>query len=87
MLAAAALVPVSVTLYFTFSRGAIWALPIGIVLYAILAQPRGLVTALAAVIPTVVAVKSAYDADLLAQRRLQRVRRGDGAGPPRRAWS
>jgi hypothetical protein len=66
VLAAAALVPVAVTLYLTFSRGAIWALPIGVVLYAILAQPRGLVTAMTAVVPAVVAVKSAYDADLLA---------------------
>jgi hypothetical protein len=64
--AAAALVPSAVTLYFTFSRGAIWMLPAGIVLYVLLAQPRGIVSALAAVIPTVVAVKVAYGADLLA---------------------
>jgi hypothetical protein len=64
--AAAALVPSAVTLYFTFSRGAIWVLPVGIVLYVLVAQPRGIVTALAAVIPTVVAVKVAYGADLLA---------------------
>jgi len=64
--AAAALVPSAVTLYFTFSRGAIWVLPVGIVLYVLLAQPRGLISALAAVIPTVVAVKVAYGADLLA---------------------
>jgi O-antigen ligase len=66
VLAAAALVPAAVTLYFTFSRGAIWVLPVGIVLYVLVAQPRGLVTALAAVVPTVVAVKVAYGADLLA---------------------
>jgi hypothetical protein len=64
--AAAALAPVAVTLYLTFSRGAIWALPVGLVLYALLAQPRGLVTALAAVVPAVVAVKVAYGAELLA---------------------
>jgi hypothetical protein len=66
VVAAAALVPVAVTLYLTFSRGAIWVLPVGVVLYALLAQPRGLVTALAAVIPAAVAVKAAYGADLLA---------------------
>ena len=64
--AAAALVPSAVTLYFTFSRGAIWVLPLGLVLYVLLAQPRGIVTALAAVIPAAVAVKVAYGADLLA---------------------
>jgi O-antigen ligase/polysaccharide polymerase Wzy-like membrane protein len=66
VVAAAALVPAAVTLYFTFSRGAIWVLPAGLVLYALLAQPRGLLTALAAVIPAAVAVKVAYGADLLA---------------------
>src|SRR3954447_6160576 len=45
VLAAAALPMLGVTLYLTFSRGAIWVLPVGIVLYALLAQPRGLVTA------------------------------------------
>ena len=45
VLAAAALPPIGVTLYLTFSRGAIWALPVGFVLYVLLAQPRGLVTA------------------------------------------
>ncbi|WP_028058890.1 O-antigen ligase family protein [Candidatus Solirubrobacter pratensis] len=67
VLAAAALAPVAVTLYFTFSRGAIWVLPVGVVLYALLAQPRGLVTALSAAIPAAIAVKVAYDADLLAR--------------------
>jgi len=67
VIAAAALVPSAVTLYFTFSRGAIWVLPVGLVLYALLAQPRGLVTALSAALPAVIAVKVAYDADLLAQ--------------------
>jgi hypothetical protein len=64
--AAAALVPSAVTLYFTFSRGAIWALPLGLVLYVLIAHPRGLAPALAAVIPAAVAVKVAYGADLLA---------------------
>ncbi len=68
VLAAAALTPVAVTLYFTFSRGAIWALPVGLGLYVLLAQPRGLATALpAAGLPALVAVKIAYGADILAQ--------------------
>ena len=68
VLAAAFLTPVAVTLYFTFSRGAIWALPVGLVLYLVLAQPRGLATALpAAGIPALIAVKVAYGADILAE--------------------
>jgi hypothetical protein len=66
VVAAAALVPSAVTLYFTFSRGAIWVLPVGLVLYLLVAQPRGIVSALAAVIPAAIAVKVAYGADLLA---------------------
>ena len=55
-LAAAALPMLGVTLYLTFSRGAIWALPVGLVLYVLLAQPRGLATALpVAAIPALVA--------------------------------
>src|SRR5262249_3819628 len=65
VLAAAALGPVAVTLYFTFSRGAIWVLPLGLVLYVLLAQPRGLLTAGIAAIPAAIAVKVAYDAALL----------------------
>ena len=42
VVAAALLPPIAVTLYLTFSRGAIWVLPIGFVLYVLLAQPRGL---------------------------------------------
>src|SRR4051794_638857 len=65
---AAALLPAfGVTLYLTFSRGAIWALPVGIVLYALLGQPRGLVSAAIAAVPAVVAVKVAYGAELLAR--------------------
>ena len=46
VLAAAMVAPIAVTLYLTFSRGAIWVLPVGFVLYVLLAQPRGLLTAL-----------------------------------------
>jgi hypothetical protein len=68
VLAAAMLPPVSVTLYLTFSRGAIWVLPVALVLYVLLAQPRGLVTAIpAAVVPAAIAVAVAYGAELLAE--------------------
>ena len=68
VVAAALLSPVAVTLYLTFSRGAIWALPVAVVLYVLLAQPRGLATAVpAAVLPAAVAVKVAYGASLLAR--------------------
>src|SRR5262249_52067769 len=64
VLAAAALPMLAVTLYLTFSRGAIWALPVGLVIYVLLAQARGLLTAGIAAIPAVIAVKVAYGADL-----------------------
>ena len=99
---AAALLPAfGVTLYLTFSRGAIWALPVGLVLYALLGQPRGLLTAAIAAIPAAIAVKVAYGAELLARadydtaaaapagssRRVDgdRVLRGRGAVAGRRA--
>jgi hypothetical protein len=66
---AAALVPaVAVTLFLTFSRGAIWVVPLGLVAYLLLAQPRGFVTALpAAGLPAAVAVYAAFGADALTQ--------------------
>jgi hypothetical protein len=68
ILAAAAIAPIAVTLYLTFSRGAIWVLPAGFVLYVLLAQPRGLLTALpAAGIPAAIAAKVAYGNELLAR--------------------
>ncbi len=68
IVAAALLAPTAVTLYLTFSRGAIWVLPVGFVLYMLLAQPRGLLTGLpAAGIPAAIAVKVAYGAELLAR--------------------
>ena len=60
VVAAAALPMLGVTFYLTFSRGAIWVLPVGLVLYALLAQPRGLLTAALAAIPAAIAVKVAY---------------------------
>ncbi len=68
VIAAGLLPPIAVTLYLTFSRGAIWVLPLGFVLYVLLAQPRGLLTALpAAGIPAAIAVKIAYGNELLAR--------------------
>lgn len=64
--AAAALVPLLVTLYFTFSRGAMAAGGAGLVIYLLAARPRGAVaTALAAIPPAAVALVAAYHADLL----------------------
>jgi hypothetical protein len=66
--AAALLPPIAVTLYLTFSRGAIWVLPLGVVLYLLLAQPRGVLTGLpAAGLPAALAVKIAYGNELLAR--------------------
>jgi hypothetical protein len=68
VVAAALLPPIAVTLYLTFSRGAIWVLPVGLVLYVLLAQPRGLLGGLpAAGIPAAIALKVAYGAELLAR--------------------
>ena len=65
---AAAVVPIAaVTLYLTFSRGAIWALPVGLVLYVVCAQARGMVSATIAAVPAGVAVWVAYHAELLAR--------------------
>jgi O-Antigen ligase len=66
---AAALMPaVAVTLFLTFSRGAIWVAPVGLVLYGLIALPRGLLTAVPAVgLPTAAAVYAAYGADALSR--------------------
>ncbi|MGI8660164.1 MAG: O-antigen ligase family protein [Thermoleophilaceae bacterium] len=67
VLTAAATPALLATLLLTFSRGAIVLLPIGIVLYAVLARPRGLGTGLlATVLPSAVALLFTYRADLLA---------------------
>jgi O-antigen ligase len=66
--AAAAAIPVlATTLYFTFSRGAIAAGVIALITYVLLGRPRLLVSAVVAVVPaTAIALKVAYDANLLA---------------------
>ena len=64
--AAGALPLLGPTLLLTYSRGAIGATVLGLVVYAVLAHPRGLVGALlAAALPTAITVKAAYDATLL----------------------
>ena len=55
-------------LFFTFSRGAIVALALGLVVYVVIARPRALPAALVACIPASIAtVVAAYDADALAR--------------------
>lgn len=67
VLAAAAVPLLVTTLYFTFSRGAIAVCILGLVVYLLIGRPRGLLSSLTAVAPTtVVALKFAYDANLLA---------------------
>lgn len=64
--ACAALPLLAGTLYFTLSRGAMAAAAIGLLLYAAVARPRGLVpTALAAALPVAAVVIAAYGADAL----------------------
>ena len=67
---AAGLVPaVACTVFFTFSRGAIVAGAAGLIAYAVLARPRALVSGLLATVPaSAIALKTAYDADLLATK-------------------
>jgi O-antigen ligase len=69
ILAAAALPLLTATLVLTFSRGAILAGAIGILVYAVVGRPRGLPAALLATLPFVVlAASAAYDAELLATK-------------------
>src|SRR3954468_2896206 len=54
------------TIFFTFSRGAIAVAVVGLVAYALLARPRGLIGGVLAGGPaTALAVVTAYHADLL----------------------
>jgi len=69
ILAAAAVPGLAVTLFFTFSRGAIAVLLVALVVYAVLARPRGLPSALIAIVPpSVVSLVIAYGADMLATK-------------------
>ena len=85
VLAAAALPALGATALFTYSRGGIAAGLIGLVVYAVVARPSGLLTGLLAAGPaTAVAVVAALDADLLAIGESHQRRRG-GPGARRRA--
>jgi hypothetical protein len=67
-LAAAAVPALAVAGYLTLSRGAIVATVVGVALFVALGRPRGMVTALVAVVPLgAVAVLAAYDAQALVQ--------------------
>lgn len=67
--ASAALPLLAATLYFTFSRASIAVAIVAVLGYMLVARPRGLGTGLlAALPPTLVAIKLSYDADLLAAR-------------------
>jgi hypothetical protein len=66
VLSVGALPLLGTTLLLTYSRGALGAAIVGLVAYAILGRPRGLVSALLATAPaTAIAVKQAYDDTLL----------------------
>jgi O-antigen ligase len=66
VLSAAALPVLAATVYFTFSRGAILVVPIGVVAYLAIARPRGAVGALLAGVPaTAIAVAACFGADAL----------------------
>ena len=67
VLAAAALPLLGATLLLTFSRGAVASVIVGAVAVIVVGRPRALLSAALAGAPTVlVAVRAAYDADLLA---------------------
>jgi O-antigen ligase len=66
VLAAAALPVIGAALLLTYSRGGLAAAAIGVVAYAVLARPRGLLSALIATAPaTAIAMKVTYDSPLL----------------------
>ncbi len=66
VLAAAALPVIGATLLLTYSRGGLAVAAVGLVAYAVLGRPRGLLSALIAAGPaTAVAMKVVYDSTLL----------------------
>ena len=68
VVAAAGCPVAAVALYFTFSRGAMVALALGLVVYVVVARPRALPAALVACVPTsIVTLVAAYDAEALAR--------------------
>lgn len=65
-LAAAGAPLAAATIYLTFSRGATGAVLLGVVLYAIVGRPRGIVSAAIAIVPTTLfVVLVAYTSELL----------------------
>ena len=65
-IAAALTVPLAATLYFTLSRGAIVACVLGLLVFAVAARPRRLITTLPSVVPFVaIALYACYQADVL----------------------
>jgi hypothetical protein len=67
VLAAASMPLLAATVFFTFSRGAILVVPIGVAAYLLIARPRGAVAALLAGVPaTILAVAACWSADALA---------------------
>jgi hypothetical protein len=75
VLGAAVLPLLATTLLFTFSRGPLAAVVVGVVVYIVLGRPRALLSGLIAVVPaTAIAVVAAYDADLLRSPRRRRPR-------------
>lgn len=69
ILGSAGLPVAAVCLLFTFSRGATAAAVVGVIAYVGLARPRALLSGLLAAVPTGVALKVAYDADLVSTTR------------------
>jgi O-antigen ligase len=66
VLAAAVIPLLAATLFFTFSRGAIVAGSVGLVLYILVARPRGLLSGVLATAPATIAlIAVAYHANLL----------------------
>ena len=67
LLGAAAVPALAATLFCTFSRGAILATIIGVIVFAAVARPRGLIAGVLATLPTAaIAVIAAYRAGVLA---------------------
>ncbi len=65
VLGAAAMPPLLATLFFTFSRGAIAAGAAGLLVWALLARPRALLSGALAALPAAALLLSAYHANLL----------------------
>ena len=85
VVAAALLARPAITLYFTFSRGAIWVLPVGLVLYVRWPGRAGCSPRVPAALPGRGRRRVAYGADDCWPRRL-RHRRGRARRPAASRW-